>query len=266
MYDYEIDITKAGKEKSISKESYDSVDSYASTFLKAVSDYVYVTEDTKWLAKNTPDLQIIFDALLRCMDTQGITFAKADYPIYYLMDNCETNAGLRATGKLQKLGTGFSQSDEVKSYFVKNSEAITKKFWRNGEYVIGIDDDGKALFANDQFSVYPKTIAQIYPIAWGILDGKEKRAEEIYEKICKDFQWQKMDYRDQESSKSCWPIFAFVGALMGDEERVETYVNNYIEVVNEDHGYPIHIDDSAWMIKTCEEMKTYYHKKLFTLF
>ena len=40
MYDYEIDITKAGKEKSISKESYDSVDSYASTFLKAVSDYV----------------------------------------------------------------------------------------------------------------------------------------------------------------------------------------------------------------------------------
>ena len=266
IYDYEITVTRTGEEKSISKRSYDSVDSYASTFLKAASDYISVTQDTKWLAENSLALQRVAGALLGCINAEGITLAKTDYPVYYLMDNCETNAGLKAMKVLQKQGIVFSQGDEVKGYLEKNSECVKEDFWRNGEYIIGLDEDGDVLLESNKSSIYPKTIAQIYPIAWKVSDKKEARAEQIYQTLCDNWQWEEMDYREQGSSRSYWPILAFVGALLGDEDRVETYMKNYMKVVEKDHGYPIHIDDAAWIIKTCEEMKSYYQNKLVALF
>lgn len=264
IYDYDITVTRTGEEKSISKREYDSVDSYASTFLKAASDYVRITQDTKWLAEYSLSLQRVANALLRCINAEGITLAKTDYPIYYLMDNCETNAGLKAMKVLQKQGVVFSQEDEVKGYLEKNSDCVKEGFWRNGEYIIGLDEDGEVL-ENNKSSIYPKTIAQIYPIAWQVLDKKEERAEQIYQSLCDNWQWEKMDYRERGGSQSYWPVLAFVGALLGDEDRVETYIENYMNVVEKDHGYPIHIDDAAWIIKTCEEMKSYYQNKIFTL-
>ena len=91
--------------------TYDSVDSYAATFLEIVMELAKLSEENKnWLQEKKDDISLVASAMINTIDTESfsiptdftsddndyLSIAKLDYPVKYLMDNCEVNMGLKA--------------------------------------------------------------------------------------------------------------------------------------------------------------------------
>lgn len=93
IYDYVVTM-KNGEiiEEKVSvpenADSYDSTDSYAATFLRVVDKYVKKTGDTAYITDHAEDLERIANVMCATLHN-GLTFAKPNHKVKYLMDNCE---------------------------------------------------------------------------------------------------------------------------------------------------------------------------------
>lgn len=258
IYDYTVLLAEDGSETAISKGEYDSVDSYCGTFLWLAADYVRTSGDQKWARGAEGDLHLIMDALLRCMDEKGRAFGKKEYPIRYLMDNCEVNAGLKGARYLLEeapsQGERYSRITEV---LKKNTKQLQEDFWNQeeGRYETGFDAKGKALSFAGWERLYAEAAAQVFPVVWAVTDREDDKARQVYETLCNYWDWEEMDYVEAEESKFYWTIFGYAGALMGDEARTREFFRTYEEKTAQSRGYPLHIDDAGWMVKAAESMK-----------
>jgi len=88
----------------IKKDSYDSVDSYAALFLMALAKYHEKTHDTPFIVEREAQIQSVMHAMetMRCSD--GLYMNDLEHRAKYLMDNVETNAGLRGYISLVEKG------------------------------------------------------------------------------------------------------------------------------------------------------------------
>ena len=106
IYDYNVTVS-SGKVTgeailmSGGKKSYDSTDSYAATFLMVLQKYVEKTGDKAYIVAHKSEIERIVNAMFATMKN-GLTLAKPDYAIKYLMDNCEVYGGLRAAASLYR--------------------------------------------------------------------------------------------------------------------------------------------------------------------
>lgn len=100
IYVYYVDI--ATRNNYTSSKYYDSTDSYAGTFLTLLEKYIREGGDKKVLTMNKTKIKQIADAMLSTMDVNGLTLAKPDYAIKYLMDNSEVYEGLRSVAWLTR--------------------------------------------------------------------------------------------------------------------------------------------------------------------
>ena len=99
IYDYEITLENGRIVKEESKGTYDSTDSYSATFLTVLNKYYEKTGDKEYIIQNSKDILRIADAMLATLK-KGLTFAKPDYEVMYLMDNCEVYEGCLSAVKL----------------------------------------------------------------------------------------------------------------------------------------------------------------------
>ena len=254
IYDYTITLSdgKVVSEKininADGKKSYDSTDSYAATFLCVVAKYYEKTGDLAYLQANSQDLQRLLNPIRQTMD-KGLTFAKPDYRIKYLMDNCEVYEGLVAAEKLYTalwLPTLCAEVADLKDQIFN---AIETYMWQEAEgyyeVALGVNNDSAYAFTWTNF--YPCATAQIFPIFCGLLDPADDRAVYLYNKFNEYFStgerkstWEEMSIPDT----FYWGALAYTAALMGDNVRLETYMTLYLKVMNR-HAYPLYNADAA---------------------
>ena len=145
----------------------DSVDSYAATYLLTLARY-------QQEAKSLPDkaAQAARKALVAIqgsMDKDGLTWAKPDYKVKYLMDNVEVYGGLTAA---ERLFTAID--DKVSAATAKRlRESLGKKlpqYWRKDDQLFAY-----ALLENGKYVVRPEVEAQrreaeglanLFALAW----------------------------------------------------------------------------------------------------
>lgn len=271
IYDYKAVTAEDGSVMAESKGKYDSVDSYAATFLILVAHYVQVSKDISWLDGYQTEISSIMDAMLRCMTKEGITYAKKEYPIYYLMDNCEVNAGLRAAAALKNRGIGedtFATAEEFERYQQNNTDQILNSFWvEDGQYYgTGFDEEGNPLAFSDPPRFYPELVEQIYPLVWGVSEGDSDYARMAYDNLCRRQPWEHMQYKEDGDTAFNWTVLSYAGALMGDVESVDAFLSSYQNETVKGRSYPAYIDDAGWIIRTCEFMKNYYEGKIIHIF
>jgi len=98
IYDYIITMPAGTEEIMMSggKEHFDSIDSYASTFLVLLKKYYQVTGNDDYLIDNRENIEIIADVMVSVQQSDGLTWAITDYKVKYLMDNAEVYEGFEA--------------------------------------------------------------------------------------------------------------------------------------------------------------------------
>ncbi|MBR6781379.1 MAG: hypothetical protein IKM24_10245, partial [Clostridia bacterium] len=102
IYDYTLTVEngKVTAENVTNGEpSYDSTDSYAATFLTVVNAYYEATADKEYIVSRSRDIIRIAEAMLSTYSF-GLTNAKPDYAVKFLMDNCEVYEGALAAAAL----------------------------------------------------------------------------------------------------------------------------------------------------------------------
>lgn len=243
--------------KSNGDPSYDSVDSYAATFLCVLAEYYRQTGDTALLQENAGDIQRIFACLSSLFD-DGLTWSKPDYRIKYLMDNCEVYEGLAAAELL--FGEALDAPELAGSAAALKAQltrALEEDMWRaEGYYEAAVGEGGYAAYAFTWDSFYPCATAQLMAISSGLLEPDDPRAVQLYNSFNahystgeKKHTWEELSIPDS----FFWGSIVCAAVYMGDDYRVETYMQTYQKAMRT-HAYPLYNADAARVCLAAEKM------------
>ena len=94
----------------------------------------------------------------------------------------------------------------------------------------------------------------MFPIIYGVVEAESTYAITVYESLCNNWNWQEMDYVTNGTTAFCWGNFAYLAALMNDEDRLFSYMNKYEEIINEGRPYPLYSSESAMVFMGCNEI------------
>ena len=269
IYDYLITLSN-GKIQSETvvinnnnKNQYDSTDSYAATFLMVLEKYYRKSGDTAYVKNHYNQVLRILNAMYSTFHN-GLTSAKPDYLVKYLMDNTEVYAGFTAAIDLfedvyVKAGNSGANAKltQLKADRTKVINAIEDQMWNpKGYYETALFKDGSVAYNFDWSNFYPSATSQLFPVAFGVITPDSSRAKQLYDSFNKNFSTGK--------SKATWEIISipdafywgsipYTAALMGDGTRVKSYMTQYKKVMNR-HAYPLYNADAGKVVSACKIM------------
>lgn len=252
IYDYNITVENGSvvKEEIAVKDgkySYDSTDSYAATFLMVLDKYQKVTGDNELIISNSDDIARVTDVIFATLN-MGLTYAKPDYKVKYLMDNCEVYDGILAAKSLFE-NVICKNSDAYKMYLLKCkyasgwiSQNIENTLWNvdGGHYEAAVFTDGEPAFQFSWDEYYPSATAQLFPIMHGLIASDSVRAVNLYNRFSDEYDWQSFDIPDD----FYWGSNVYVAAMMNDVEAVMEYMLTYSSLLI-NHSYPLYNADAA---------------------
>ncbi len=214
--------------------TYDSADSYAATFLEIIMELAKLSDENKnWLQEKKDDISLVASAMINTIDTEQfsiptdftsddddyLSIAKLDYPVKYLMDNCEVNIGLKAAVWLKENGL-ITNSEDFSTFLTKNTESINALYngtafrWNKGPNGAGDPDLSK---------FYADAVCQLYPGMFRVIAPDSEIAKKVYTQFNKNFgKWAS----GTTYAGFPWTIVAYAAATINDVARVETYVKH----------------------------------------
>ena len=252
IYDYVVTMEN-GKivEEKVSvpedADSYDSTDSYAATFLRVVNKYMKKTGDVTYVSEHTDELERIADVMYATLHN-GLTFAKPNHRVKYLMDNCEVYEGAVAASEIfdALANDGENSYKEFAEKYADLAETVKEKIntklWNfvGGYYTAGMTylNIPTSIFSWNTY--YPCATAQLFPITCGIISPETERAQNLYQKFCDSYNWEAFEYPDD----FYWGHNVLAAAMMNDVDSVTVYMTNYKKIM-ETHSWPLYNADSA---------------------
>lgn len=263
IYDYEAVIENKKIVSENSKADYDSADSYAALFLVSLWEYIEAGGSTEYILGNKDKIYLIIHLMTSLIDEDGLSTVSYDNGTKYLMDNCEVYAGLNSAShileKVMLRQHGMFSKEywnirkqimSLKLLAYKMKAAIEIYLWNNerGCYDVGISSNGNAIQADECNDFYPDAVAQLFPIVFDLINPRGQRAQYIYDKFSKEFEWQSLSHYYDNKSSFYWGIITFCGSIMGDKDKVEQYIRALYNAEAPDYNYPLYNADAAWVI------------------
>lgn len=207
--------------------NYDSVDSYAATFLEIAMRYASISaENIQWLKQYKSQVSLVASAMMKTIDMPGnslpggsqndwLSIAHYRYIIKYLMDNSEVNMGIKAAIWLKQ--NGLLDTDVDLDALLENNTAAVRSLYneanQNYDYAKGNESDWNVF--------YPGATAQLYPCLFGVTSPLESRSRQMYEKF-------NSFYPEWSSGKTYdtypWTMIVYAAAVMNDKERTDAYI------------------------------------------
>ena len=239
---------------------YDSTDSYAATFLTLLWKYYKTTGDKAYLKAHRREIGAVCSAMLSTMN-KGLTMARPDYQVKYLMDNAEVYCGAVDGARLYGvLFPGDSRAAKMKSAAAAVRKNMESRMWnKKGYYYPALEKNGtpSGKFSWNRF--YMDATAQLFPVINGVVSPGSARARYLYKSFnrhwsttaVKNHRWELMKYPDEYY----WGDLVYTAALMGDKGRVKSYMKTYeAKVKKNSHGYPLYSADCARVIMAADIM------------
>lgn len=275
IYDYTATVAAAGVVREVSSDSYDSTDSYAALFLWALTDYVELTGDDAYALSHTDEIIRVTQVIL-ATQSDGLCAAKPNYPVYFLMDNCEVYAGLLRANTL--INDVFAEATSAQRDSLRACQLdiaalldimparMDSSFWNwRDEYYwpsLQKDSEGKTHTGDyDPALFYPDAVSQLFPVAVQRAMPEADRAKLIYETFCDNFAWQTLGHVKNGDANFYWGVLAYCAALQGDEERLGAY----LEAVKSDmrtRPNALYSADAAWIARACAHMQDVHQQAL----
>ena len=228
----------------------DSTDSYAATFLTVVWN--------AWKSNNSAaqsyiktlsyQLDAIGTVLLKTQQSDGLTWAKPDYQIKYLMDNCEAYRGLRDLAYVYQYAFG----DTTRA--AKYNNAANKMLngilgmWMSGKWAVYKDGIGRLAYPN-MSTWYADASAQVFPVLMGVVPASDYRAQQSYAAFNAAWPgWTTLSFNSQDGFP--WCLIVDGAAAMGDNTRVAKYISTIqSKYVNSGFPWPFYNAEAGWFIR-----------------
>lgn len=217
MYDYNI---VSGRE--VSSGDADSTDSYAATFLSLAYAY-FATGNAaaqSYVRSIAGDLDLIAQVLAKTQQSDGLTWAKPNYQIKYLMDNSEVYRGLADVATL--FGSmGNTSKQNYYSALATKCQSGVWGMWMGNYWAVYKDGIGRLIGPN-MGTWYPDATAQTFPVLYGVVSGSDPKAQTSYAYFNRAWPgWPNLSFNAQDPFP--WAMIAGAAAQMGDKNRVNAY-------------------------------------------
>lgn len=233
MYDYYApDETTRG--------TYDSVDSYAATFISLAKELAELSAANKaWVAGYKTELMLIVSAMEKCIDNPSNTVPDAFGPrdhdglsvdsyvhgAKYTMDNAEVNEGLRSMVWLQTNVLDGAKKTHFQTLLDVNTQAMETQLWRGNMY--NWHDNGSTGNTISKWTTfYPDATCQLFPAIFGVIDHSSTRARSLYNSF--NIQYPDWSTGTVYSGAYPWTIICYAAALANDKIRVDEYIKHIL--------------------------------------
>lgn len=244
-YDYDYNN---GAEASLNDA--DSTDSYAATFLSLAWAF-YSTGDANaqsYIKTLSYQLDAIGGVLVQTQNPDGLTWAKPDYQIKYLMDNCEAYRGLRDLANL--FGAAFNDAGKQQYYTAKADLMLQgiQGMWMNGTWAVYKDGIDRLIGPN--FGTwYPDATSQMFPVMQDVVSPSDPRSQQVYNQLLNAWPgWANLSFNSQDPFP--WVMIADAAAVMGDTGRANTYITNIQnQYVNKGFAWPFYSMEAGWFMR-----------------
>jgi len=239
-YDYGVSGTAE-----TSLNDADSTDSYAASFLSLAWAF-WQTGDAgarAYIKAISYQLDCIGDVLVQTQQSNGLTWAKPDYQIQFLMDNAEVYKGLRDAASLFEALENTSARDWYNARAENVSDGIRSDLWdaQNGNYLTYVGAP-----ATDWATWYPDSTAQLFPVLNGVISPSDSRAQQLYATF--NQMWPNWTTR-QFPDAFPWVLVSGASALMGDATRVNQYIHTIQnDFVNQGFPWTWYSAEAGWFI------------------
>lgn len=250
MYDY--NVSGSGE---VSTGDADSTDSYAATFL-TLAWSAWQTGDSglrSYISSISYQLDMIGGVIAQTQQSDGLTWAKPDYQIKYLMDNTEVYRGLRDLASLFNALGDPSKSSYYGSLANSNLQGINA-MWMGSAWAVYKDGIGR-LAAPNWGTWYADATAQLFPVLEGAVAASDARSQQVYATFNSHWSgWPTLSFNSQDAFP--WALVQSAAALMGDKSRVNTYMNTVqSKYVNTGFPWPWYCMETGWFLRTNSYMQ-----------
>jgi hypothetical protein len=245
MYDYNV---SNGAETAT--QTADSTDSYAATFLTLVWN-AWKSGDAgarSYIQGLSYQLDAIGGVLIQTQQSDGLTWAKPDYQIKYLMDNCEAYRGLRDLASTYQ--NAFGDATKAAYYNAAADRMLNGilGMWMNGTWAVYKDGIGR-LAAPNMGTWYADASAQVFPVLMGVVSASDARAQQSYAAFNAAWPgWPTLSFNAQDSFP--WCLIGDAAAAMGDKARLGTYINSIQKKYqNSNFPWPFYNAEAGWYMR-----------------
>jgi hypothetical protein len=229
----------------------DSTDAYAGTFLSLVWAY-WNTGDANaqtYIQGIASDVNSIGQVVIATQQADGLTWAKPNYHVKYLMDNCTAYRGLQDAASLFAVLGDSKKSNYYNQHARQILQGISS-LWltSSGSWAVYQDSAGNELTPN--FSTwYPDATSQLFPVLYGAVSSSGKRAQTVYSKFNSAWPgWPALSFNKQDPFP--WVTVAAAASQMGDNSRVNQYIttiqNQYVAA---GFPWPWYCLEGGWFIR-----------------
>lgn len=231
---YDFKLLSNGSE--VPTFDYDSSDSYAATYLWALYEYFLVTNDSSYLKQKEENILLALNAIFSTMNQDNLTYAKPDYKVKYLMDNCEVYKGIYSAGKVL-LALGNSSGIKL----IEKSEAI-----RNSILSTFLTEEGYFLWAPSVSAnlnnFYPDLMANFWPVVMNVVDGNSSTAQKLFNSLKSHKYW------DISVSKSSAAMSSAYFSYLVGRSNITQLLFSKASVFYPNNEWPWNIAEAAWTI------------------
>jgi hypothetical protein len=243
------------------EKKYDSTDSYAALFARALGDYVknYGIDETKaYILSKKKLIYKIVNVIFTTM-VYDYSYAKPNYKIIYLMDNCEVYAGLKSLEYLySKI---FTEEKEILSNITDKIEYFNNNFdkdWWKGDHYSSILNKDKTEYTHIPFAYdnfYPSATSQLFPFIYELIDPfSNQHSNIVYSKLEEHWKWEEMDYLKRNESTFYWGSFGLFAAVFKDQKKFDKYLTEYQKIVDNGRKYPLYSSESGMVLLALNKM------------
>lgn len=245
VYDYTVSNGVA-----IPTGDADSTDSYAATYLTLAWNAWQSgnPEARSFILGLNYQLDVIGGVIVLTQQSDGLTWAKPDWQIKYLMDNCEVYRGLRDLASLYQNAFGDSAKAAWYNAAAQRSLNGILTMWQNGKWAYYKDGAGN-MPAPNLANWYPDAAAQVFPMLQGVLSPSDARSQQTYANFNAAWPgWPTLSFNSQDPFP--WDLVAVAAATMGDNSRVATYINSMQgKYVNSGFPWPFYDAEGGWFMR-----------------
>jgi len=194
------------------------------------------------------ELDVIGGVLIQTQQSDGLTWAKPDYEIKYLMDNCEAYRGLRDLASIYKNAFGDTSKAAYYNSAADRMQAGILGMWMNGKWGVYKDGIGR-LAAPNLGTWYADASAQVFPVLMGVVNSSDSRAQQSYAAFNAAWpNWPTLSFNSQDPFP--WCLIVDGAAAMGDKARVDTYIKTMqSKYVNPGFPWPFYNAEAGWFMR-----------------
>ena len=233
-------------------EAVDAFDSTAATTLLLADAYLQRGGDVMLIRE--PRMRAVLEAAATTLQaltvTDGMTLAKPSHPVVYTMDVVEVIAGWRAWGRVQRDAYAQPQSALNSFAVAASAEAgLRKRLWHAPSGAWRVHLEGAA---PQRSRWYPDTVAQAWPLLFGVDAGPPGRAAEAWRQAIAP--WQRQPHWAASTADPAgflWPAVAVAALCTGDEAAARTWVararRQWLDPKSP-FAWPFQVGDLLWLL------------------